>query len=67
VDCSASPGAVITVASGSKSWIFHTGDRARLVLLGADTFSCDWKDKKVAVNYRSSGATAGDLVSLEIQ
>ncbi len=67
VDCSHAPAADITVAAGAKTWTFHTNDRAHLVLLGADSFSCDWKDKKVAVNYRASGAAAGDLVSIELQ
>jgi len=36
-------------------------------VIGADTFSCDWKDQKVAVNYRQTGEGEGDLISLELQ
>jgi hypothetical protein len=35
--------------------------------LGADNFSCDWNDRKVGVNYRDTGHSTGELVSLEIE
>jgi hypothetical protein len=43
-----------------------------LVLIGADEFSCDWKNKSVALNYRArnkngDGGDDGDIVSLELQ
>ena len=56
-----------TVASSQRVWSFATANRDKLVLMGADTFSCDWKNQRVAVNYRESSAGQGDLVSLEIQ
>jgi len=37
------------------------------VLFGADSFSCDWKNKNVAVNYRERQDGGADVVSLEIQ
>lgn len=67
VDCSGAPGAVLTLQSGAKTWHMRTADSSKLVLIGADSFSCSWKNEKVAVNYREVGKGAGDLVSLEIE
>ena len=67
VDCQASPGATITVVSGKATWIIHTANRDKMILIGADKFSCDWKNQNVAINYRSGGSNSGELVSLEIQ
>lgn len=67
VDCSIAPAAMLQVKSGTKTWNFRTQDRSKLVLIGVDEFSCEWKNKRVAVNYRELGDGAGDLISLEIQ
>jgi hypothetical protein len=57
----------VRAASGTHVWKMSTADRGKVVLVGADAFSCDWKNQKVAVNYRESSVGQGDLVSLEIQ
>jgi Flp pilus assembly protein TadD len=67
VDCSAAPQAVLSVVSGGRSLKMHVGDSKHLVLIGADEFSCDWKNKTVAVNYRQRQDGEGDVVSLEMQ
>ncbi|HKM48979.1 MAG TPA: tetratricopeptide repeat protein [Terriglobales bacterium] len=67
VDCSAAPQAVLNVVSGGRSLKMHVGDRKHLVLIGADEFSCDWKNKSVALNYRQRQDGEGDVVSLEVQ
>jgi tetratricopeptide (TPR) repeat protein len=67
VDCSAAPQAVLSVVSAGRSLKMHVGDRQHLVLIGADEFSCDWKNKPVAVNYRRRQDGEGDVVSLEMQ
>ena len=67
VDCSAPPAAVVTVAAGKRIWKMRTENAKKLVLLGTPSFSCDWKNQSVAVNYRAAGGAAGELVSLEIQ
>jgi tetratricopeptide (TPR) repeat protein len=67
VDCSATPQALLTVATGAKSLRLHIRDSAHVTLLGADTFSCEWKGKSVAVNYRERPDGDGDVVSVEIQ
>jgi hypothetical protein len=67
VDCSAEPAAIVRVAVGGRVLRFRTSDRGRLVLIGADAFSCQWRDRKVMVNYKPGGSADGDLVSLELQ
>jgi tetratricopeptide (TPR) repeat protein len=67
IDCATSPSAVLTVVSGTATWKLKVGDVKHVVLLGADTFSCAWSKKKVAVNYVETGAGEGRVISLEIQ
>jgi Tfp pilus assembly protein PilF len=67
VDCSADPGAKFVVDVSGQQWTFSAADRKHLVLLGEDAVSCDWHDRKVAINYRDHGDKAGDIVSLELQ
>ena len=38
-----------------------------MTVIGADQFSCDWKNLPVSANYKVGGKVDGDLVSLEIQ
>ena len=67
VDCSQSPAATLTIASGARTVKLRTGDFKSLLLIGADQFSCEWRDRSVSVNYKAAGRGAGDLVSLEIR
>lgn len=67
VDCSQSPAAVLTVASGGTVLKLRTADYKSLLLIGADTFSCAWNDRSVSVNYRPGGLSDGDLVSMEVR
>ena len=67
VDCSQAPSAILTVSAGAKVLKLRTPDYKSLTLIGADDFSCDWKGRTVAVNYRAGGKADGDLVSVEVQ
>jgi tetratricopeptide (TPR) repeat protein len=67
VDCSQAPSAILTVSAGAKVLKLRTPDYKSLTLIGADDFSCDWKGRTVAVNYRAGGKADGDLVSIEVQ
>jgi tetratricopeptide (TPR) repeat protein len=67
VDCSQSPAAVLTVTSGGVVLKLRTADYKSLLLIGADTFSCEWNNRSVSVNYRPRGASDGDLVSVEVR
>lgn len=66
VDCSQPPAAVLTVLSAGKTWKLRVGDPQTLTVVGARTFSCSWRNRDVAVNYREGGQSDGDVVSLEV-
>lgn len=66
VDCSQPPVAVVTISSSGKTMKMRTADFKSLTLIGTDTFSCDWKNLAVSVNYKAGGKSDGDLVSLEV-
>jgi tetratricopeptide (TPR) repeat protein len=67
VDCSQAPVATVTVTAAGKTLRVRTGDYKSLLLIGADKFSCDWKNLPVSVNYKAGGKADGDLVSIEVQ
>jgi len=67
VDCSAAPAATLTISSGGKKWKMLAPQSKKLVLIGADEFSCSWRNRKVSVNYRKSGDDQGNLVSMELE
>jgi tetratricopeptide (TPR) repeat protein len=66
VDCSASLEATLTIISGSKTWKLHARDRALVIVIGADRFSCKWTNQRVAVNYRETGESTGEIISVEV-
>jgi tetratricopeptide (TPR) repeat protein len=66
VDCSHAPAAVVTVNAG-RSLKLRVANYKSLLVMGEDQFSCDWTNRKVAVNYKAGPGGEGDLVSLEIQ
>jgi hypothetical protein len=66
VDCSQTPSAILTVTSEGVVLKLRADDYKSLLLIGADGFSCGWRDRQVTVNYKPGGLTDGDLVSLEI-
>ncbi|MEY2414263.1 MAG: hypothetical protein QOD84_2869 [Acidobacteriaceae bacterium] len=67
VRCESPSTAVLTITTGSKSFLLRTENYKTLTLVGAEEFSCQWSDRPVSVNYKPGGKTDGDLVSLEIQ
>jgi hypothetical protein len=67
VDCSTDPAATLTIMSGSQTLKVQIADRNRVVLIGADQFSCSWTSQKVAVNYREGDTGKASVISLEIQ
>jgi tetratricopeptide (TPR) repeat protein len=67
VDCSGKPAAILRVMVGGKAWNLKVKDTSHVVVIGADQFSCSWINQRAAVNYRSTGESTGDIVSLEIQ
>jgi len=67
IDCSKSPQAILTVSSDAGTLKLRAADFRALLLIGADDFSCDWRDRQVTVNYKPAGGNDGDLVSLEMR
>ncbi|MGZ7059935.1 MAG: tetratricopeptide repeat protein [Candidatus Angelobacter sp.] len=67
VDCSAAPAATLTISSGGKKWKMLAPQSKKLILIGAEEFSCSWTNRKVSVNYRKSGNDQGNLMSLEFE
>jgi Flp pilus assembly protein TadD len=67
VDCSQPPLAILTVTSGGVALKLRAPDYKSLLLIGADDFSCEWRDRAVTVNYKPGGLSDGDLVSLEVR
>jgi tetratricopeptide (TPR) repeat protein len=67
VDCSRAPTAILVVNTGTRSMKLRAPDYKSLLVIGEDNLSCDWKNRKVAVNYRVGGVADGDLISLEVQ
>jgi tetratricopeptide (TPR) repeat protein len=67
VDCSQAPSAILTVSAGARMLKLRTENYKSLTVMGADAFSCDWKSRLVAVNYRAGGKADGDVVSVEVQ
>jgi tetratricopeptide (TPR) repeat protein len=67
VDCTATPGATLNVTVSGKLLKLHVSNTKRVLVMGADSFSCAWSGQKVAVNYRETADGAGELVSIELQ
>jgi tetratricopeptide (TPR) repeat protein len=67
VDCSQTPVAVLTVSSGAVMLKLRTADYKSLLLIGTDSFSCDWSNRSVSVNYKAGGISDGDLLSVEMR
>lgn len=66
-DCSKPPEAILTVVFQMKTYKLHTPDYKSLLVIGGDEFSCEWKNRAIAVNYRATGKNQGELVSVEVQ
>jgi hypothetical protein len=67
IDCSKAPVAIVTVTAGGTALKLRTPDYKSLLLIGAEDFSCDWRDRAVTANYKAGGAADGDLISLEVR
>jgi tetratricopeptide (TPR) repeat protein len=67
VDCTLAPAAVLRLAIGTKTMKLRTENYKSMLVIGADQFSCEWKNRPVSANYKAGGKVDGDLVSLEIQ
>ncbi|HZQ69972.1 MAG TPA: hypothetical protein VFA68_15715 [Terriglobales bacterium] len=66
VECTKPSAAVMTVSNGKRSLKLRTDNYKAMLLIGADEFSCSWRNRNVSVNYKAGGSADGDLVSVEI-
>ncbi len=67
VDCSAPPLAVVNVLAGGQTWKMKVQNVEHAIVIGADKLSCDWRKKKVGINYRPTGSSEGSIISLELE
>jgi hypothetical protein len=67
IDCSNNPAAVLSVSANGRTMTLNVANYNSVAIIGADHFSCAWKNIPVNINYRASGKSSGDLVSIEIQ
>jgi tetratricopeptide (TPR) repeat protein len=67
VDCSSSPKAVLSILTGGKTRKMYIENSEHVIVIGADHFSCDWKNVRVAVNFRDRSDGEGDVFSVELQ
>jgi hypothetical protein len=67
VDCSGAPTAILTVTTEGVVLKLRAPDYKSLLLIGADEFSCTWRDRPATVNYKPGGLNDGDVVSLEVR
>ena len=67
VECSKPPEAIMTVLSGMTTYKMHAADYKSLLVIGEDQFSCEWRNRPAAINYRVVGKSGGELVSVEVQ
>lgn len=42
-------------------------DAKKVLLLGAEQFSCTWRNQRVAINYHAGGELDGEVMSVELQ
>lgn len=66
IDCAQEKRAVLRVVQGQKTYKLTAPIVSKILVIGANEFSCLWKDRKVSVNYHESGPLQGDVVSVEV-
>jgi hypothetical protein len=66
IDCTHEPRAVLSIKDGTKSYKLNVASVKKVLVVGADEFSCMWKERKISVNYRENAPLQGDVVSVEV-
>jgi len=68
VDCSSPPAAVVNLNADGKHLRLRAPDARQVIVVGAnEDFSCDWRNRRVLVNYKPGGQADGELVTLELK
>jgi tetratricopeptide (TPR) repeat protein len=66
IDCSKEPHAVMSVKDGTKNYKLSVASINKVLVMGADQFSCLWKDRKISINYKESAPLQGEVMSVEV-
>jgi tetratricopeptide (TPR) repeat protein len=68
VDCSTPPAAMVTLNADGKRLRLRAPDAKQVIIIGSDeNFSCDWRNRRVLVNYKAGGTSDGELLTLELK
>jgi tetratricopeptide (TPR) repeat protein len=68
VDCSSPPRATLNLNAGGKRLRLNAPDAKQVIVVGSDdTFSCEWRNRRVLVNYKAGGQSDGELLTLELK
>ncbi len=68
VDCSTPPTATLNLNADGKRLRLNAPDAKQVIVVGSDeTFSCDWRNRRVLVNYKAGGQSDGELVTVELK
>lgn len=65
IECSGDS-ADLTLQSGSKQMHLHVPNTKSVALIGADKFSCGWRNQPVAINYSILGENEFSVISIEL-
>jgi tetratricopeptide (TPR) repeat protein len=68
VDCSRPPAATLNLNADGKRIRLSAPDEKQVIVIGSDeNFSCDWRNRRVLVNYKVTGRSDGELLTLELK
>ncbi len=68
VDCSSPPRATLNLNADGKRLRLNAPDAKQVIVIGSEeTFSCDWRNRKVLVNYKPGAQSDGELVTVELK
>ena len=65
-DCSKPPAVTIAFRTKGRDWTMYAPDMKKVLLIGEENFSCAWANRKAAVNFRQTGESKGEMISLEL-
>ncbi len=68
VDCSSPPRATLNLNADGRRLRLNAPDAKQVIVVGSEeTFSCDWRNRKVLVNYKPGAQSDGELVTVELK
>ena len=68
VDCSTPPAATLNLNADGKRLRLNAPDAKQVIVIGSDeNFSCEWRNRRVLVNYKAGGRSDGELLTVELK